>query len=411
MAGGGVQRWLKFTKHLPQFGWNPIIFTPESPSFSLIDESLTEEISENLEVVQFPIWEPYSLVGKKARKQGIVNESSKRDWKVGLLTWLRGNLLIPDPKVFWVKPSVKFLKSFIKDRDIEVIITTGPPHSMHLIGQKLKKVLDIKWIADFRDPWSHWDILSELRVSSIARKYHKRLERKVLMDADEVITVSRNWADVFESDYSRKVNVITNGFDADDFEIQNIRPAQDKFRIIHAGLLNSFRNSVSFWKAIEELAAQDTQFRNKVSIILSGIIDQRIKEQIESNEVLNDLVTIKEYIPHNELIEEYLKSSVLLVLTNNTENQAGHIPGKLFEYLASNRFIVMLGNTNGDAAQIVGETGSGYCVEPDDLEEIKSVLELLFERFKNDETPDQTDINKYSRENLTSKLADILNSL
>ena len=136
-----MQRWLKFVKYLPEFGWEPIVYTPENPDFSIRDEQLLQEISPDLEVLKLPIWEPFSLfnriTGNKNKeniKQGVVLEKAKMGWKEKLSIWIRGNLFIPDPRVFWLRPSVRFLEDIIQSNDIQAIITTGPPHSMHLIG-------------------------------------------------------------------------------------------------------------------------------------------------------------------------------------------------------------------------------------------------------------------------------------
>lgn len=193
-AGSGVQRWLKFSKYLPEFGWQPVIFTPENPDFSLQDESLKQEVDKHTEVLKFPIWEPYHLF-RTLKKQGPKDTASILEYKdPGLLdqlaVWLRGNLLIPDPRLFWIKPSVKFLEGIWEQNDFKAIITTGPPHSMHLLGRNLKRKTGIPWLADFRDPWSTWEFLDTLKLSGFARKKHQKLERSVFEEADRLVTIS-----------------------------------------------------------------------------------------------------------------------------------------------------------------------------------------------------------------------------
>ena len=144
-AGGGVQRWLKFAKYLPEYNWTPIIYTPENPSYSLQDQSLLEDVSEKLEVIKRPIWEPYDLANifknknsKESLNTGQTNKSSKSK---KVLNWIRGNFFIPDPRKFWVKPSIAFLGKYLEANPVDAVITTGPPHSMHLIGLGLKNCL------------------------------------------------------------------------------------------------------------------------------------------------------------------------------------------------------------------------------------------------------------------------------
>src|SRR6185295_13357036 len=163
-GGSGVQRWLKFVKYMPQFGLAPFVFTPENPSFEVRDESLLRDVPSEAEIIHFPIWEPYRLFntisavfGKKKISQVDQVATGKRSLFQKITSWIRGNLFIPDARKFWVKPSVTILYDLLKSNAINTIITTGPPHSLHLIGLMLKQQNpSLKWIADFRDPWSEW---------------------------------------------------------------------------------------------------------------------------------------------------------------------------------------------------------------------------------------------------------------
>lgn len=182
-GGGGVMRWLKMSKYLPEFGWQPVIYTPENPDPSVKDESLLKEIHPIAEIVKTPIWEPYDiyrkLTGKKKSdsfKAGYISEASRGNWKDKISVFLRGNLLIPDPRAFWVNPSVRFLRDYLNQNPVDLIITTGPPHSMHLIGLKLKKHINVPWLADFRDPWTEIDFYHRLKLTRWADRIHQKLE-------------------------------------------------------------------------------------------------------------------------------------------------------------------------------------------------------------------------------------------
>ena len=399
-GGGGVQRWLKFAKFLPEFGWEPIIFTPEHPDFNIQDETLEAEVSNSLEVIKLPIWEPYQLfeklTGKKTPSQGLITSDKKKSLLTNLALWIRGNFFIPDPRKFWVKPSVKFLLDFIERNEIDVVVTTGPPHSMHLIGLELKKKLDIKWVADFRDPWSKWDMLESFKLSSIAKKKHQLLELAVLKNADDVITVSETWAMEFEKILPRNYHVITNGFDEDDFQGVKKEEQTDVFVISHFGLINNFRNPLALWEALKKIKAA-----LKIEVRLYGMIEPSIIDSITSDPVLNSMVDIRPSISHKEVIQAYADSDLLLLLLNDSENAKGHIPGKLFEYLASNRPILALGPTDGDAAKIIKNTNSGEVFERSGsglLDWITSVATL------NESRVSENPIDQYSRRNLTKQL-------
>ena len=203
-GGAGVQRWLKFVKYLRDFGWEPIVYTPENPEYPSEDYSLYKDIPEGVEVIKTPIWEPYNiyrnLFGKKGQKinAGFISETKKSGWKERLSIWIRGNFLIPDPRLFWVKPSIKYLKEYLEHNPVEAIVTTGPPHSMHMIGLGLKKLHpDVPWIADFRDPWTNIDFYKELNLTYLADKRHHQLEKQVIQSADCVVVVSNDMVDEF----------------------------------------------------------------------------------------------------------------------------------------------------------------------------------------------------------------------
>jgi glycosyltransferase involved in cell wall biosynthesis len=254
-GGAGVQRWLKFAKYLPQFGWQPIIYTPENPDFSIKDESLLKDIPKEAEVLKTKIWEPYRLYklfsGKKSENANAgFFAGGKKSWKQRLSIFIRGNFFIPDPRVFWVKPSVKYLKKYIEENAIDAIVSTGPPHSMHLIALGLKKHFPtIKWIADFRDPWTEIDFYHELQLTSWADKKHKRLEKEVIESADEVLVIGNKMAEQF-SKLKENVSVIYNGFDEDDFP-KNPNEESNYFTIVSVGSMNKDRHHEEFWKHLK----------------------------------------------------------------------------------------------------------------------------------------------------------------
>ena len=264
-GGSGVQRWLKFTKYLPKYDWKPIVYTPENPYFEVKDEALLDDIPFEAEVWKTPIWEPYTLkdklFGKGERSQSAGVITNKKSLKNKVLNWVRGNVFIPDPKIYWVKPSVKVLLKKIKEEGVEHIVTTGPPHSMHLIGLGLKKAMPpLKWIADFRDPWSELDLLDEFNLSSSSTKKHKDLEKEVLQTADVALTVSETWVDDLKRLGGGRVELITNGYDAADFELKP--KTNNEFIIGHYGLLNHLRNPKNLWKALADLCTDKSDFNN-----------------------------------------------------------------------------------------------------------------------------------------------------
>lgn len=406
-GGAGVQRWLKFSKFLPEFGWRPIIFTPENPDFDLKDESLLKDINPEVEVLKFPIWEPYrifkKLTGQKEIKQGQILESSKRSSLKSLAIWIRGNLFVPDPRIFWVKPSVNYLQGILETNGIKHIITTGPPHSMHLIGAKLKiKVPSLTWVADFRDPWTQWEILHEMKISKPIWKRHKKLEQQVFKVANSLLVTSHSAAKEFEELGARRVKVITNGFDSDDFE-EVTTSAREVKVISHIGMLSNQRNPQVLWESLSELALTE-----KFQLKLTGIISSDVLNDIQAFEALKDMITVQDSIPHAELSEHYAGSELLLLIQTKTDRLQTQLPGKLFEYLQAKKPILCIGDTESDLARILAETDAGACYAYDDK---LGVLTFLKAFFSGELQFEFQHIEKYNRKALTEALSSWLSEL
>ena len=409
-GGSGVQRWLKFSKYLPNHNFSPIIFTPENPYFEVLDQELLSEVSPLVEVCKLPIWEPYRLKdilfgkGIKAQSAGVIPD--KTLFKNKLLNWLRGNIFIPDPKVYWIKPSIKRLIKKIQEEDIKYIITTGPPHSMHLIGLGLKKRLpSLKWIADFRDPWSGLDILNEFYLSSIARKKHKKLEKKVLESADITLTVSPTWVDNFKSLGSQRVELITNGYDIDDFSVK--KKSNNKFIIGHYGLLNHLRNPKNLWKTLDNICSEDIEFDKKLEIHFAGNTDQEVITDIMSFSYLKNKVKHLGYLSHAEVINQYNEASVLLLLLFESKSGIGNYPGKIFEYFAAKKPILAFGPDNSDTQQLIKDTESGFYHTYSDITLRNTIIKL----FNESSLIKNKNIAQFSRKELTKKLANLIHTL
>ena len=409
-GGSGVQRWLKFTKYLPKYNWQPIIYTPENPYFEVQDEALLSDISAEAEIWKTLIWEPYALkdklFGKGGESQSAGIISNKKSLKNKVLNWVRGNVFIPDPKVYWVKPSVKVLLKKIKEEGIEHIVTTGPPHSMHLIGLGLKKAMpNLKWIADFRDPWSELDLLDEFHLSSSSTKKHKDLEKEVLQTADVALTVSETWGEDLKRLGGGRVELITNGYDAADFELKP--KTNDKFIIGHYGLLNHLRNPKNLWKALADLCDENTEFNAKLEIHFSGNIDGEVLVEIEAYPQLKEKVKQLGYLSHAQVLLQYNEADVLLLLLFNSKSGVGNYPGKIFEYFAAQKPILAFGPKESDTQKLIEKTNTGMCFSYAETNLKNDILRL----FKKEENFSLENIEDFTREKLSHDLANLLNTL
>jgi glycosyltransferase involved in cell wall biosynthesis len=412
-GGGGVMRWLKMSKYLPEFGWKPIVYTPSNPDSSVFDNSLVAEIHPEIEEIKTPIWEPYNvyrkITGTKTNtkfKAGYISEASSGNWKSKLSVFIRGNFLIPDPRKFWIKPSVKFLTKYLKENPVDLIISTGPPHSMHLIALGLKRKFDIPWIADFRDPWTDIDFYSRLRLTKWADRKHKKLERKVLFQANHVVTVSPGCAADMDKLGNKKTVVINNGFDPEDY-VGLPNKLDSDFTITHFGAFNKDRNPSSLWLALRKLTERIPEFKTYLKIQMIGQTDDSVLKNIKENG-LGDCILLTGHLPHKEGLQQLAKSQILLLPLNDAPNVKGILPGKMYEYLALRRPVLAIGPTDADYAKIIAETKSGTAHNFNDVEGIMNTLEEYFNLYRQNKLQIKSDsFEKYSRRNLAKKFIEL----
>lgn len=408
-GGSGVQRWLKFAKYLPEAGWEPVIFTPENPDFDLKDESLLKEIPQQLEVMKFPIWEPYQLFskvkGKSKSHPGRLMEQKERGVLEKLAIWIRANLIVPDPRVFWVRPSVKFLTDLVKSGQFQAVITTGPPHSMHLIGRDLKRKTGITWIADFRDPWSQWEFLDTLPMSSFIRRKHLRLEQSVLKEANAVLTISPTFQNDLEKLGHRKIKLLTNGYDPVDIPLgfSPKKKEERKLHLVYSGIIDAIRNPIPLMEAMK---SEFEKGADQIEWTFVGKVSEQVQNYVKVDSWLDARIHFAGYVSHQEVFGFYEKADALVLILTDTKNAKGNIPGKLFEYLATGIPVLALGDPNGDSAQILKDSGGGEVIAHTDSEEIKKRLRNLLDSSSSETK--SADLERYSRRNLSFELAKIL---
>ena len=416
-GGSGVQRWLKMSKYLPEYGWQPVIYTTKDAEYPITDPTLEKDVAPEAEVIRRPIVEPYNFykkfLGLKKQekiKAGFASESKKSGWKERLSVWIRGNFFIPDARCWWVKPSVRYLKHYLKEQPVDAIISTGPPHSMHLIAQKLKKTLNILWIADFRDPWTEIDFYDELHLTRWADRKQHKLERQVLTQADEVVTVSWNWAKGLERLGNRDVQVIQNGYDWVFNPTEEKPTLSEAFTLTHLGVIGPARNAPTLWQALRELKEEIEGFGKSLKIRLVGQVDQSVVQNLDTCGLTENTELIT-HVPHDEVKRIQDTTQILLLLVNNAPNAKGILTGKLYEYLASGRPILAIGPEDGDAARLLKETQAGFIVDFEDKDKMKKVIRALYQKYLEGGLPpnETKEIERYSRKALAGEYAALLN--
>ena len=415
VGGSGVQRWVKFAKYLPSEGWQPVIYTPSNPDLGSVDESLLSDIPAEAEVIKRRIFEPYGIYRKLtgAKGQIKIEANSDGDRKKSLLKrlslWIRSNFFMPDPRCLWIGPSVRFLKKYLKEHPVDVIVSTGPPQSMHLIARKVSLATGIPWVADFRDPWTKIFYFKHLMLGKRAERKHHELEQRVLDDATAVVAVSPMVQADFAAMTKTPVCLVTNGYDESDYA-EAVVPEKG-FNVVHTGLLTAEGNPVELWKILGDKCRKDADFAASFRLTLAGKTDETVLESIRKAG-LGDYLTDLGYIDHNKAVMQQRKASVLILPIREEPETKAILPGKLFEYLAARRPIVGVGTGEGAMAAVLKETGAGRIFYWDNSAGISGYVDSLWNAFKAGGVmiPD-ADIEKYSRRMTTKKMTELFNSL
>ncbi|MBL7800071.1 MAG: glycosyltransferase family 4 protein [Chitinophagales bacterium] len=416
-GGGGVQRWVKFVKYFREFGWEPVVYTVSNGDYPILDPTLAKEVPEGVEVIRTPIWEPYDLyktiTGKKKGEKidaNFLSEGKKWSWKEKIGVFVRGNFFIPDARCFWVKPSVRYLSDYLTQHPVDAIVSTGPPHSCHLIALGVKEEFGLPWIVDYRDQWTQIDFYKELNLTWLADRRHKSLEKKVLDTCDVITPIGKTMAEDLKQISTTRTEVITNGFDESDKADLSLT-LDEKFTITYIGTMNNARDPKVLWKALKALKEENHPLINDVEVKLVGKPEASVQQSVQELGI-EALVNYVGYVKHAEALRMQNQSQVLLLVINNTWNNKSILTGKIFEYLASNRPILCIGPKDGDAAEIIDNAGSGIVVGYDEVTQVKQQLIAWYNLYLQQQlVATSANISRYSRRTLTCKMASILDEL
>jgi len=406
---------VKFTKYLPQYGWQPVIYTPENPEQLALDESLLDEIPAEAEVIKTHITEPYGIYRKLfgGKKKTSTNDgvnplnSTKKSWKQKIAVWVRGNFFVPDPRVSWVGPSVRFLKKYLAEHPVDAMVTTGPPQSMHLIGLKLKRATGLRWIVDFRDPWTKMYYFKNMGLWPLAERKQRRMEQAVIDECDAVTTITPYVVKDFQDMTSTKVHLLTNGFDEDDFPEVEVQPGE-KFTVVHTGLFSADGDPVNLWDALARKCSCDKEFKKALEIRLAGKVDAPVLASIRDRGLWDNLVNLG-YLEHSRTVAEQRSASILILPLRQDPEYRKALPGKIFEYLAARRPVLGIGQEDGASAEVLRNTKAGVMYDWTSTTPVSNFIDNQWERFRSgDRGSMDSDISQYSRRALTEKLIEIL---
>ncbi len=447
-GGAGVQRFLKFVKYFRDYGVDPVVLTCSNPTYPIVDTSLLEDVPGDVTVAYARTLEPFGVYG---RMSGVPAEEAANpttilgDRNLGpvqrLARWLRANIFLPDARVGWVPFALRKARRLIREHRIDTVITTGPPHSTHFIGRALKRRTGIRWVADFRDPWTDIHYNRVLPRTAVARKIDLRMEASVLTFADEVTVTAPGTARYFARKVERTYHTIPNGFDPDDFPAPtpstrnpkkpqpaplDTTPAHETgeqradskqgktFTVRHVGSITETCVPENLLLAVKKL--QNVPVR----VEFVGMVHARLLALIREHG-LGETVTVHPYVPHKEATMLMCQSDLNVVVVHQSEDSRILIPGKLYDYLYAGRPVMVIGPTDGDAAQIVRSCNIGKAFDYDDAEGPAGWIGRLAGKADpagwdpagaNADTAHSTsnagEISRYARPELTRRLAELI---
>jgi glycosyltransferase involved in cell wall biosynthesis len=414
-------------KYLPDAGWEPVVLSvdPEDASYPDLDPAMMDDVSSGIHVERTTSWDPYAayahLMGKKKSDAvgvgflGADHTSPKEKFA----RWVRANLFLPDARVGWVRHAVRAGRRLAKSPGFDAIVSTGPPHSAHLIGQRLATATGKPWIADLRDAWPDPAYQHMLPASDWALGRDERMRQRALGTSDARIAVTNDLAYHMGEATGHVFEVIRNGFDPADLArvreqpqlawptMEKARDILDDFLIVHTGNLSPARDPEPLWKALDKVKGSGAWSR--LRLVFVGNVDPGIRETAAS--VLGDRVTYVPYVPHDEAIAWMLSSSLLLLPINRVMGSAGIVTGKIYEYLASGRPILALGEPHGEADGLLSESGAGSLFAYEDVAGLTSAIEHHYRAWEDGESTSGVSndrLKAYSRKSQAASLAELL---
>ena len=424
-GGSGVQRWMYFAKYLPNFDIEPIVLTvrPDYASYKFIDKSF-ESKTEGIKVFKTKSNEPFNLYSKLIGKsksdaipQAFTGESDPNLIQK-FSRFVRGNFFIPDARIGWVNYAYHEAVKIIQDEKIDLIITTGPPHSSHLIGLKLRSKFNLKWIADFRDPWTELFYNKLFYRTRFANAKDRKLEERVLNSADKVITIGPTLATILEKKIVKEgktnsnVEFIYNGYDQEIFKDLVRTQINEKFTICHLGILSDNQPIDGFIDAMKLLIDKNDSLANPIKIQLVGKIAPGILKRIHELDGKIEL-DLLEYMPHKLAMQQIMNADLLFNSLAEVPNGKYLISGKLIEYIATGNPILCLGSPDGDAAELLEQFPDSKVIDRKNSGEVYTLIQKVYTNWIEKKYPNtqKSLIEKYSRYSSTIKLSKIINGL
>lgn len=427
-AVGGF-RMAGFVKYLPMYGWKPYVLTLNEKYIENKDSSHILEF-EHIKIIRarpFPsLRDSYLFIkkglhkitsrGKKKKKETTRNNLTKTEDNLsseGLTRKLKRYFIslfitLPDTERNWIIPAIIRAFREIKNEKINVILTSGPPHSVHIIGMVINMFTNIHWIADFRDPWMTPFHKASFPTSRLSNLIERGLERKIFKNADLVTATTEKLTHKFKKKYNdlrhTRIKFHPNGFDQEVFAGLNQLKKYDTFTISYTGSIYLSRSPEPLFCAIKELVEEDRLKLSNLRIKLIGhckLIGDHLTSDVVSSYGLDTVVEVSDYVPYKKALEIIKKSHVALLLATNQPYQ---IPAKVYDYMGTGTKILAL-ITEGATADLISSSGIGEAFAPDDMKGIKDYVHKLSLNKQNSNNDGEKNSNQYIRAKIIKDLA------
>jgi glycosyltransferase involved in cell wall biosynthesis len=418
-AGGpGVQRWVGLTRYFRANGLRPIVVIPKNAAYPQLDFTLEGEAEAELELIKVPIIEPIrwakwlGFSQAKDYSKGLL-PSKPKGLLQRLLFAIRAQFFVPDSRLLWIKPLRRVLAKLIEQHEVEAIITTGPPHSVHLAAVDLFKYhrsLTLKWIADFRDPWVEIGYHKTLGLTKRTLERHQKMEQAVVQTADLVLTTTQSLAHHYTQKYGAKTACVTNGFSYY-YDDSSLKTTED-FNLLHVGSLFEHRNPVHLWRAIAELRAEGADGAHRIRLIFLGDVSEAVKDSLAENGLLSN-ACFEGYVPKQSLAGYVNGSSLLLLCEGDDRSYEFAVPGKLYEYLSMKAPLLAIGPKQWEVAQLVADLEDTLVVSHEQKDEMKLFIKALLDQFIASKLPLRAlrSIERFEHQSLCQQLATHIKAL
>lgn len=408
MGMGGVQRALKFAKYLPSFGWQPIVLTVKDVNYFAKDYTLLKELSSDTKIIRTGSLDPLRLSYLLNKSKSFKGEAYTTK-KAQIQSWI----FFPDNKIGWIPFALSKGLKICKDEKVDLIFSTSPPPTAHLVGYLLRKLTGKPWVADFRDEWIGYSY--QLLPTVLHRRIKQFTMRMIIKNCDSIVTVNQQIAELIKKEVfdPKIIEVIPNGFDQSDFKMEVPRKTE-KFTITYAGTFSLDNDPRPFFEALSNLFVKNKISPNEIKLVIVGFPLGIDLNELIAKYKLQECVENFGYLPHPEAIQKLVESDVLLLITSNNSESKFITTGKLFEYLASKKPILAIAPKDSSAAKIISSTNAGKVIEPDQIEKIEDEIFYFYQRYregKQEFNYDFQDISQFERKHLTSKLASLFEEI